>query len=67
MKLIARNSANLSSAFADTLQRWHFKMEKTQTDLLKVLEEFKPKLRNQLKNIKPQFRAIKTTFIVTVE
>ena len=45
---MARNSANLSSAFANTLQRWDFKMEKTQTDLIKVLEKFNPKLRNQL-------------------
>ena len=64
---MTRNLANVSSAFANTLQRWDFKMEKTQTDLIKQLEEFKPKLRNQLKNIKQQLRAIKTTFNGTVE
>ena len=64
---MARNSVNLTSAFTNQLQRWDFKMEKTQNDLVKVLEEFKPTMRDRIKIAKQQFRAIKLTFIVTVE
>ena len=30
-----------TSAFQKTLQRWDYKMEKKQTDLIKILQHFK--------------------------
>ena len=58
---------DLNSAFRRTVQRWDFKMEKTLTDLVNVLEQFKAPMKARIQEAKQQFTAIKITFIVTVE
>ena len=64
---MSRFQSDQTSAFQKTLQRWDFKMQKTQTDLVQVLNEFKPTMKARIYEAKQQFRAIKITFIVTVE
>ena len=52
---MARNSVNLTSPFTNQLQRRDFKMEKTQNDLCKLLEEFKSKRELEKRMINNNF------------
>ena len=55
------------SAFNSKIQRWDYKMEEDQTDIIRVLEEFRRPFQDRLQTAKQQFRAIKVTLIVTIE
>ena len=55
------------TAFNSNLQRWDYKMDQDQTDLVKVMEEFKVPFKTRLAAAKQQFRAIRATLIVTIE